>query len=180
MPSGPADSVRIESDLLGEMEVPADALWGASTQRALLNFPISGERLPRRFLGALGLVKAAAARANVIAAGLDPKTALEIVSKSTGNNSFVQRAFPNNILKRGNFPSNFSIGLMHKDVRLATELGGDVGCPMPLTHIVQEMHQQGVNRSGWDGDVNDMIYVYEDLTGVRLSATREKLRKKKK
>jgi fumarate hydratase class II len=49
---------------MGEMEVPADALYGASTQRAVLNFPISGKRFPRRFLRSLGLVKQAAAEAN--------------------------------------------------------------------------------------------------------------------
>ena len=49
---------------MGEMEVPADALYGASTQRAVLNFPISGQRFPRRFIRALALVKEAAADTN--------------------------------------------------------------------------------------------------------------------
>ena len=55
---------RIEKDSMGEMEVPSSALYGASTQRAVLNFPISGYRFPREFIRALGLVKMAAARAN--------------------------------------------------------------------------------------------------------------------
>ena len=55
---------RIERDSMGEMELPADALYGASTQRAVENFPISGRRLPRPFLRALGLIKQAAAEAN--------------------------------------------------------------------------------------------------------------------
>jgi fumarate hydratase class II len=55
---------RIESDSMGELEVPAEALWGAQTQRAVLNFPISGMPMPRRFVAALGLVKWAAAGAN--------------------------------------------------------------------------------------------------------------------
>jgi fumarate hydratase class II len=49
---------------MGEMQVPADAYYGASTQRAVLNFPISGERMPRRFIRALGMVKRAAAQTN--------------------------------------------------------------------------------------------------------------------
>ena len=49
---------------MGEMEVPADALYGASTQRAVLNFPISGAPMPRRFLRALALIKVAAAETN--------------------------------------------------------------------------------------------------------------------
>ncbi len=49
---------------MGEMQVPADAYYGASTQRAVLNFPISGEPMPRRFIRALGMVKRAAAQTN--------------------------------------------------------------------------------------------------------------------
>jgi fumarate hydratase, class II len=56
---------RIERDSMGEMEVPVDAYYGASTQRAVLNFPISGEPFPRRFIRALGLVKKAAAQTNL-------------------------------------------------------------------------------------------------------------------
>ena len=57
-------ATRIERDSMGEMDVPADALYGASTQRAVLNFPISGRPLPRRFIRALALIKQAAAEAN--------------------------------------------------------------------------------------------------------------------
>jgi fumarate hydratase class II len=56
---------RIEHDSMGELNVPADALYGAQTQRAVDNFPISGLRLPRAFIRALGLIKAAAAEANL-------------------------------------------------------------------------------------------------------------------
>src|SRR5437773_11840269 len=54
----------MERDSMGEMQVPADAYYGASTQRAVLNFPISGQPFPRRFIRALGLVKRAAAQTN--------------------------------------------------------------------------------------------------------------------
>jgi fumarate hydratase class II len=57
-------SFRVEHDSMGELKVPADALWGAQTQRAVQNFPISGASMPREFIAALGLVKQAAARAN--------------------------------------------------------------------------------------------------------------------
>jgi fumarate hydratase class II len=69
---------RIERDSMGEMAVPADALYGASTQRAVLNFPISGQRLPRRFLQALALIKRAAAETNAELGLLDPTTAAAI------------------------------------------------------------------------------------------------------
>jgi fumarate hydratase class II len=55
---------RIEHDSMGELQVPEDALWGAQTQRAVNNFPISGLAMPRQFIAALGLVKWAAAGAN--------------------------------------------------------------------------------------------------------------------
>jgi len=55
---------RIEKDSMGELKVPESALWGAQTQRAVENFPISGLTVPRSFIRALGLVKWAAATAN--------------------------------------------------------------------------------------------------------------------
>jgi len=54
----------MERDSMGEVEVPADAYYGASTQRAVLNFPISGQPFPRRFIRALGMVKKSAAQTN--------------------------------------------------------------------------------------------------------------------
>lgn len=57
-------SYRTVRDSMGELQVPEDALWGAQTQRAVDNFPISGLPMPRRFIAALGLVKWAAAGAN--------------------------------------------------------------------------------------------------------------------
>ncbi|MCC6169825.1 MAG: aspartate ammonia-lyase, partial [Caldilineaceae bacterium] len=57
-------SYRIERDSLGEIKVPADALYGAQTQRAVENFPISDLRFPRAMIRALGLIKGAAAAVN--------------------------------------------------------------------------------------------------------------------
>ncbi|HUG12179.1 MAG TPA: class II fumarate hydratase [Opitutaceae bacterium] len=67
--------MRIERDSMGEMAVPDDALYGASTQRAVLNFPISGRPMPPAFIHGLGLVKFACARAN---------TELELLPESKG------------------------------------------------------------------------------------------------
>jgi fumarate hydratase class II len=70
-----ARPARTERDALGDVRIPAGALWGAATQRALENFPVSGERFPRRFLQALGWIKAAAATANAELGELDPARA---------------------------------------------------------------------------------------------------------
>jgi len=71
--------VRIEQDSLGEVQVPATALYGAQTQRAVDNFPISGLRFPRSFIHALSLIKAASAEANVELGLLDPNKGGAIV-----------------------------------------------------------------------------------------------------
>ena len=75
-----SEKTRIERDSMGDMEVPDDALWGASTQRAVLNFPVSGERFPPRFVQALGIIKGAAAAANAELGTLDPEIAEAIQS----------------------------------------------------------------------------------------------------
>ena len=66
---------RIEKDSMGEMQVPANALWGASTQRAVINFPVSGRPIAPELTRALGLVKLAAARVNNKLGDLDAELA---------------------------------------------------------------------------------------------------------
>jgi fumarate hydratase class II len=70
---------RTEKDSLGEMKVPSDALWGAQTQRAVENFPISDLRFPRGFIAALGRIKRAAAATNVELGLLDADIATAIM-----------------------------------------------------------------------------------------------------
>ncbi|HMR69528.1 MAG TPA: aspartate ammonia-lyase, partial [Rubrivivax sp.] len=67
--------MRTEVDSMGEMELPDGALYGASTQRAVLNFPVSGHPLPAAFIHALALVKGACAAANADLGRLDPDRA---------------------------------------------------------------------------------------------------------
>src|ERR1700722_11031514 len=62
---------RTEHDSMGEVLVPADALWGAQTQRAVENFPVSGERIGRDMIGALGAIKGTAAAGNAELGVLD-------------------------------------------------------------------------------------------------------------
>jgi fumarate hydratase class II len=69
---------RTERDSMGELKVPAKALYGAQTQRAVDNFPVSGLTMPREFIRALGLIKSAAAEANVKLGHLDKASAKAI------------------------------------------------------------------------------------------------------
>jgi fumarate hydratase, class II len=78
----PRPATRVERDSMGEVDVPADALYGASTQRAVINFPISGRPFPRRFLRAMGLIKQAAAETNAILGLLDRDVATAIAESA--------------------------------------------------------------------------------------------------
>ena len=71
---------RVEHDTMGEVHVPADALWGAQTQRAIENFPVSGTPLPYSLIIALAQIKEAAAEANAATGTLDSETAGAIAS----------------------------------------------------------------------------------------------------
>jgi fumarate hydratase class II len=76
-------SYRIEHDSMGDVRVPADALYGAQTQRAVENFPISSLRMPRSIIRALGMIKAAAAAVNNDLGLMDDEMAAAIQSVST-------------------------------------------------------------------------------------------------
>jgi fumarate hydratase, class II len=100
-------SFRTERDSMGELKVPADALWGAQTQRAVENFPISGYTMPREFIAALGLVKQAAARANRELKLLDARTAEAVdaaaAEVAAGRH---QRHFPLDVFQTGSGTSS--------------------------------------------------------------------------
>ena len=73
-------ATRVERDTFGPIEVPAHQLWGAQTQRSLLYFRISGEKVPTEMIRALLLVKRAAAKVNAALGVLPPKTAEAIIA----------------------------------------------------------------------------------------------------
>jgi fumarate hydratase class II len=118
-------STRIERDSMGEMEVPGDALYGASTQRAVLNFPISGERFPRRFIRALALVKQAAAEANAELGLLDDDVADAIATAAAEVALGVHDAqFPIDVYQTGSGTST-NTNMNEVVARLASDrLGG--------------------------------------------------------
>ena len=72
-------ATRTETDTFGPIEVPADRYWGAQTQRSILNFKIGWEKQPTPVIKALGVVKRAAAEANMALGRLDPTTGAAIV-----------------------------------------------------------------------------------------------------
>ena len=120
------DATRIERDSMGEMSIPADALYGASTQRAVLNFPISGQPFPRRFIQALALIKLAAAETNGELGLLDPDVtrAIAAAAASVAHGDHDQH-FPIDIYQTGSGTST-NTNMNEVVARLASgRLGGD-------------------------------------------------------
>lgn len=119
-----AADFRVERDSMGELQVPASALWGAQTQRAVNNFPISGLRMPPAFIRALALVKWAAARANrglgllsdAVATAIE-KSALEIA------NGMHEDQFPIDVFQTGSGTSS-NMNANEVIARLATKALG--------------------------------------------------------
>ena len=116
---------RTEQDSMGELQVPADALYGAQTQRAVNNFPISGLPMPRGFIRALGLVKIACATTNEKLGLLDKKFADVIRSASTDvSNGKYDEHFPVDVFQTG---SGTSTNMNANEVisTIATKLLGE-------------------------------------------------------
>ncbi|MDO8630398.1 MAG: class II fumarate hydratase [Phycisphaerales bacterium] len=124
---------RTEKDSMGEMTVPASAYWGASTQRAVENFPISGYRFGRRYIRALGLIKQSAAKVNRDLGKLDTKLADMIVTASQQvidgklDNHFVIDIFQTGSATSTNMNANEVIA--NRAIELA---GGKIGSKNPV------------------------------------------------
>jgi fumarate hydratase class II len=115
---------RVERDSMGELQVPATALWGAQTQRAVNNFPISGIRMPRAFVRALALIKWAAAHTNR-GLGLlsgDIATAIETCALQVANGMHEDQ-FPVDVFQTGSGTSS-NMNANEVIARLATQALG--------------------------------------------------------
>ena len=128
-----SDKFRIETDSMGEMKVPEKAYWGAQTQRAIENFPISDLRFPRRFLRALGMVKLSAAKANSQLGLLDEKLkniisqAAKEVMDGNYDDQFVLDIFQTGSGTSTNMNANEVIGNRANEI-----LGGSIGDKKPV------------------------------------------------
>ena len=128
--------MRTERDSMGEMQVPDDALYGASTQRAVLNFPISGHRLPPAFIRGLGLVKAVAARVNGELGRLTPEQAalIERAAREVADGQWDDQ-FPVDVFQTGSGTST-NTNANEVIARRAAQLGGDAaGAIHPNDHV---------------------------------------------
>jgi len=130
--------VRVERDSMGPMEVPADALYGASTMRAVLNFPISDLRFPRSFIRALGLVKLAAAKINMGLGLLDQKIGDAVVAAAQEvSDGKLDEHFVLDIFQTGSGTSTNTNANEVIANRASQILGGDLGSRLvhPNDHV---------------------------------------------
>ena len=128
-----AADFRVERDSMGELQVPASALWGAQTQRAVNNFPISGLRMPLAFIRALALIKWAAAHTNR-ALGLLPDAIATAIESSALEiaNGMHEDQFPIDVFQTGSGTSS-NMNANEVIARLATRT---LGSPVhPNDHV---------------------------------------------
>ncbi len=132
-------SYRIERDSLGEVKVPQDAYWGAQTQRAVENFPISGLRFPRSFIRALGLVKLCAAKVNAHLKLLDERhaRAIEQAAREVADGK-LDAHFPIDIFQTGSGTStnmNANEVIANRACELLGVQRGDKAAVHPNDHV---------------------------------------------
>ena len=129
-------ALRIERDTLGEVSVPASALYGAQTQRAVENFPISRRRFPRAFIRALGLIKAAAAKVNGQLGVLPQQLAAAIESAAEE-------------VARGEHDDQFVVDIFQTGSGTSTNMNANE----VIAHLAQAHPNDHVNRSQSSNDV---------------------------
>jgi fumarate hydratase class II len=130
---------RIERDSMGEMQVPANAYYGAQTARAIENFPLNGPRFPRRFIQALGRIKAAAARVNLQLRLLDERRAkaIEQAALEVADGRF-DAEFPLDIFQTGSGTStnmNANEVICTRAIEILGGTRGDKNLVHPNDHV---------------------------------------------
>lgn len=124
-------------------------------------------KLVNNLMLAGGRALAFEAMALAVKNGLDPKLATDVLNKSSGRNGTTERSLGDTI--DGKFPASFALGLMTKDVRLATQLGRDTGVPMIIGRIVEELHNVAMNNHGGGACSNILIRDFEQRAKTRIT-----------
>ena len=157
---------RVEHDSMGEVRVPADARWGAQTQRAVENFPISGERLGRRQIRALALIKQAAATVNA-EMGVIPDEMARAIAAAAGEvaGGRWDGEFPIDVFQTGSGTSSN----MNMNEVLASLGRTAIGAPVhPNDHVnasqsSNDVFPSSIHLAATDAVVNDLLPALEIL-----------------
>ncbi len=164
--------MRIEKDTMGKVKLPDDAYFGAQTQRAVENFPVSGLRLPRRFIRAQGIVKLAAVRANASLGQIDrkraraiEKAALEVI-KGVHDKDFVVDVYQAGAGTSQNMNANEVIA--NRAVEILGGRRGDYGIVHPNDHVnmaqsTNDTIPSSMYISAYEGVKEDLLPVVEAL-----------------
>jgi len=166
MAGSEAGETRVERDSMGEVRVPARARWGAQTQRAVENFAISGERLDRRQIAAMGRIKAAAARVNAELGVLTPQVA-DAIGRAAGAvaEGRWDGEFPTDVFQTGSGTSSN----MNANEVIANLAGESLGRPVhPNDHVnasqsSNDVFPSSIHIAAADGVVNELIPALETL-----------------
>lgn len=100
--------------------------------------------------------------------GLDPRVAAEIMQKGSGRSFMTEVVFPDFILA-DKLEQGFTLGLMYKDVSLATKMGEDSDTPLMLGNIVRQILKTAIDQMGPDADLNTLIRLYEKSSGTKIA-----------
>src|SRR6478752_7313192 len=177
-----AGATRIEKDSMGEMSVPESALYGASTQRAVLNFPISGQRFSRPFIRALGLIKWAAAQANHDLGLLDAHRAAFIVQAAEEvAEGKLDSHFPLDIFQTGSGTStntNANEVIANRSAQLAGQAIGSKEPVHPNDHVnmgqsSNDVIPSAIHISAAEQMKNNLIPALERLHGALEAKAQE-------
>ncbi len=174
-------ATRTERDSMGPMEVPEEALYGASTMRAVLNFPISDLRFSRTFIRTLGLIKKAAAEVNADLGLLDPKLAAaaaqaaQSVADGRHDGEFVVDIFQTGSGTSTNMNANEVIATLATDL-----LGGARGSRLvhPNDHVnmgqsSNDVIPTAIHAAALIGLANDLVPALEELRTALLDKSKE-------
>ena len=99
--------------------------------------------------------------------GVDPKSAIEIIQKSSGRNYATEITLPDNILS-GKMIQGFSTGLMKKDAGIATKIANLNKVEIPLGKLSQELLKKTIDEYGEDADMSNVALTYEKLSGAKI------------
>ncbi|MCZ6654385.1 MAG: lyase family protein, partial [Planctomycetota bacterium] len=172
---------RIEADSMGEMTIPGDAYWGAQTQRAVENFPISGYRFGRRFVRALGLIKRAAVRANLKLDRLDGELG-KFIEQAAGEviEGKLDRHFVLDIFQTGSGTStnmNANEVIANRAIELA---GGKIGSRDPVhpnDHVNKGQSSNDVIPTALHVSVAEALH-YDLIPALELLANKLEIKSK--
>jgi fumarate hydratase class II len=160
------EEFHVEHDSMGEVQVPKDAKWGAQTQRAVENFPISGETLPPNLIAALARIKAAVARVKLEGGMIEPDLARAIIEAAEAVAAGSHGGqFPIDIFQTGSGTSSN----MNMNEVLATIAGEELGRPVhpndDVNHPLSsnDMFPASIHLAATDAVVGDLIPALNQL-----------------